>query len=488
MSNSDQEAPASAETTQNDSNKQNDQNNQNNNDNRRSNNRRPSNRGRNNNGRGRPPRHQNRRQDPPAEPTYDDSLPIMSMLELQELPMPELTEMANEMGVESVGALGKQSLVFEILKVHGNKNGRTVGGGVLEVLQDGFGFLRSHVYSFLPCPEDIYLSPSQIRRFSLRKGDLVIGQIRPPRDKERFFAMLKVESINGESPEEKKNAFPFENLTPVFPDERIVLELPDAMPMRIFDLLAPLGKGQRMLITAPPQSGRSTLIHQLTSSITRNHPEIEQMILLLDERPEEITELSRSIEAQIISTSFEESPQRHVQVAEMAIDRAKRLVEHGKDVVIFLDSLTRLARAYNIVMPNSGRILDGGMDVCALHKPRQIFAAARNLEESGSLTIIATVMTGTGSKMDDAIIEDLRGTATMELALDPDLAQRKIYPPVDFTSCLARREELLLHPEELERVKRVRAELKDAKSADIVSKLSKKLSSTTSNAEFLLSL
>lgn len=421
--------------------------------------------------------------------TKDTPAPSLNLIELQDKTMQELTQMANELGVESVGALGKQSLVFEILKANAAKSGLMYGGGVLEILNDGFGFLRSPRYSYLPCPEDIYLSPSQIRRFSLRKGDTVTGQIRPPREKERFFAMLKVEAINGEPPEFKKEKIPFENLTPAFPTERLIMERePEEFSLRVIDLMAPIGKGQRGLIIAPPSSGKTMLFQKIANSIIQNNPECVLMVLLVDERPEEITEMERLVKAEIISSTFDEPPQRHVQVAEMVVEKAKRLVEHRKDVVILMDSLTRLARAYNTVEPHSGRILAGGVDANALHKPRRFFAAARNLEEGGNLTILATLNVNTGSRMDEVIYEEFMSTPNMQIMLNETLAEQRVYPAMDLSQSGTRREELLLHPDELERVWQLRQLLNDAETVEAMTMLRDKLKQTRSNAEFLLSL
>ncbi len=421
--------------------------------------------------------------------TKDTPAPSINLIELQEKTMQELTQMANDLGVESVGALGKQSLVYEILKTNAAKSGLMYGGGVLEILNDGFGFLRSPKYSYLPCPEDIYLSPSQIRRFSLRKGDTVTGQIRPPREKERFFAMLKVEAINGEAPELKREKIPFENLTPFFPTERLILERePDEHAMRCLDLIVPIGKGQRGLIIAEPRTGRTTLLQKIANSISANNPDVVLIVLLVDERPEDVTEIERSVTAEVTSSTFDEPPARHVQVAEMVIEKAKRLVEHGKDVVVLLDSLTRLARAYNTVEPPSGRVLDGGVDANALHKPRRIFAAARNIEEGGSLTILATALVETQSRMDEVIFEEFKGTGNMELHLQRKLSERRLFPAVNLAISGTRREELLLHPEEMERTWQLRKSLNEAPPVEAMELLLKKLKETRSNAEFLLSL
>ena len=419
----------------------------------------------------------------------DTLAPTLNLIELQDKSMVELTQMANSLGIESVGAISKQNLVFEILKANAEKSGLMYGGGVLEVLGDGFGFLRSPRYSYLPCPEDIYLSPSQIRRFSLRKGDTVTGQIRPPREKERFFAMLKVEAINGEPPDYKKAKIPFENLTPYFPRERFILEREsNEISTRAVDIVTPIGKGQRGLIVAPPRTGKTVLLQKIANSITANTPDVILIVLLIDERPEEVTDMERSIKGDVISSTFDEPPQRHVQVAEMVIEMAKRLVEHGKDVVILLDSITRLARAYNTVEPHSGRILSGGVDSNALHKPKRIFGAARNTEEGGSLTIIATALIETGSRMDDVIFEEFKGTGNMEIRLDRQLVERRTFPAINISQSGTRKEELLLHPDELEKIWHLRRYMNHVQPVEAMELLIKKLKETKTNAEFLLSL
>lgn len=417
----------------------------------------------------------------------------MDLNELNEKTINDLTEMANEMGIEAVGALSKQQLVYEIMKANAEKYGLMYGGGVLEVLPEGYGFLRSPSYNYLPCPDDIYLSSSQIRRFSLRTGDGISGQIRPPRDKERYFAMIKVEAINTEAPEMRRKKIPFENLTPLFPDERYFLELenvktPANVSMRVVDIVTPIGKGQRAVIVAPPRTGKTVLMQQIANSIIKNNPEAVVMVLLIDERPEEVTDMQRNVSAEVISSTFDEAPARHIQVAEMVNEKAKRLVEHGKDVVILLDSITRLARAYNTVAPHSGRILTGGLDANALHKPRRFFAAARNIEEGGSLTIIATALVETGSRMDDVIFEEFKGTGNMELHLDRFLVDRRIYPAINIGKSGTRREELLLHPQELEKVWNLRRYLNEVQPTEAMELLIKKLKETSSNAEFLMSL
>ncbi len=421
--------------------------------------------------------------------TKDELAPSLNLIELHEKSMPELSQMAIELGIEAVGAISKQNLVYEILKANAEKSGLMYGGGVLEVLGDGFGFLRSPNYSYLPCPEDIYLSPSQIRRFSLRKGDDVTGQIRPPREKERFFAMLKVEAINGEPSDLKRDKIPFENLTPYFPEERFILEHNESeIETRIIDLITPIGKGQRGLIVAPPRTGKTVLLQKIANSISANNPEVVQIVLLIDERPEEVTDMQRSVKGEVISSTFDEPPNRHVQVAEMVIEKARRLVEHGKDVVILLDSVTRLARAYNTIEPHSGRILSGGVDSNALHKPKRFFGSARNTVESGSLTILATALIDTGSRMDEVIFEEFKGTGNMELHLDRYLADRRVFPAINIAKSGTRKEELLLHPDELERMWYLRRYMNDVKPTEAMELLNKKLKGMKTNAEFLLSL
>jgi transcription termination factor Rho len=363
------------------------------------------------------------------------------------------------------------------------------GGGVLEVLPDGFGFLRTPCYSYLPCPEDIYMSPSQIRRFSLRTGDTIRGQIRQPREKERFFAMLKVDTINGEDPERKRGRVPFENLTPFFPTKRLILERdPKEISMRVMDLVTPVGRGQRGLIVAPPRTGKTVLLQKIANSITENNDDIELIVLLIDERPEEVTDMRRCVDGEVVSSTFDEPPDRHVQVAEMVIEKAKRQVEHGRHVVILLDSITRLARAYNTIEPHSGRILSGGVDANALHKPKRFFGAARNIEDGGSLTILATALIDTGSRMDEVIFEEFKGTGNMELHLDRHLVDKRIYPAINIERSGTRREELLLHPEELDRVWTLRRVLNGVPTTEAMELLISKLKKTGNNIEFLMSL
>jgi len=408
---------------------------------------------------------------------------------MQNMEMADLTRMALGRNVEGVGSLSKHDLIFEILKSSNEQDGAMRGSGMLEVLPDGFGFLRTPCYSYLPCPEDIYMSPSQIRRFSLRTGDTVRGEIRQPREKERFVAMLKVDSINGEAPERKKGKVPFENLTPYFPTQRLILERdPKEISMRVIDLITPVGRGQRGLIVAPPRTGKTVLLQKIANSITENNDDIELIVLLIDERPEEVTDMKRCVDGEVVSSTFDEPPDRHVQVAEMVIEKAKRQVEHGRHVVILLDSITRLARAYNTIEPHSGRILSGGVDANALHKPKRFFGAARNIEEGGSLTILATALIYTGSRMDEVIFEEFKGTGNMELHLDRHLVDKRIYPAISIERSGTRREELLLHPDELDRVWTLRRVLNGVPGTEAMELLISKLKKTGSNIEFLMSL
>jgi len=419
----------------------------------------------------------------------DKTAPSLNITELQEKGMEELAKMGGELGVEGIGALDKSSLIFEILKANAEKNGLMYGSGYLEVLADGFGFLRSPSYCYLPCPEDIYLSPSQIRRFSLKTGDYVAGQIRPPREKERFFAMLKVESINHESPEKKKEIIPFENLVPDFPTKRFILEKsPDEISTRVVDIITPIGKGQRGLIVAQPRTGKTVLLQKIANSILANSPETSMIVLLIDERPEEVTDMKRCVNAEVVSSTFDEPPERHVQVAEMVIEKAKRMVEFKKDVVILLDSITRLARAYNTLQPHSGKILSGGVDANALHKPKRFFGAARNIETGGSLTIIATALIDTGSRMDEVIFEEFKGTGNMELHLDRHLVDRRVYPAINIEKSGTRKEELLLHPDELQRVWTLRKAMNGVPPVEAMELLIGKLKKIKTNIEFLMTL
>ena len=422
------------------------------------------------------------------------AVPGLNISELQAKSMQELTRLGEELGIEGIGALEKTTLVCEILRAYAEKNGQMYGSGYLEVLPDGFGFLRSPSYNYLPCSEDIYLSPSQIKRFSLKTGDFVAGQIRTPREKERFFAMLKVESINNDAPERKKSIIPFTSLEPYFPTSRLVLERdPAEYSTRVVDLVTPIGKGQRGLIVAPPRTGKTVLLQKVAQSIRANNPEVKLIILLIDERPEEVTDMQRVIDAEVVSSTFDEPPERHAQVAEMVIEKAKRMVEYGQDVVILLDSITRLARAYNTLQPHSGKVLTGGVDAAALHKPKRFFGAARNIQTRdgrthGSLTIIATALIETGSRMDDVIFEEFKGTGNMELHLDRNVSDRRIYPAINIEKSGTRKEELLLHPDELSKVWLLRKAVNGVPPAEAMELLLGRLKKVRTNVEFLLSL
>jgi transcription termination factor Rho len=413
----------------------------------------------------------------------------LDVAKLKKMKISELTELAKEMSITGITGIRKQELIFRILQTRTEQNGLMFGEGVLEILQDGFGFLRSPNYNYLPCPDDIYVSPSQIRKFNLRTGDTVSGQIRPPKESERYFALLKVEAVNFEQPEKARDKILFDNLTPLYPDERILLETsPDETSMRIMDLLSPMGKGQRGLIVAPPYSGKTILLQKIANSITTNYPNVVLIVLLIDERPEEVTDMQRSVNGEVIASTFDEPAERHVQVAEMVLEKAKRLVEHQKDVVILLDSITRLARAYNTVVPHSGKILSGGVDSSALHKPKRFFGAARNIEEGGSLTIIATALVDTGSRMDEVIFEEFKGTGNMELQLDRNLFQKRIYPAIDVKRSNTRKEDMLMHPDELNRVWILRKVLSELNPIEAMELLSDRIKKTKTNAEFLMSL
>jgi transcription termination factor Rho len=409
--------------------------------------------------------------------------------DLQTMDVQKLHEIAKEEGIVDYVGLKKQDLIFQILRSRIRQNGLMYGEGVLEILPDGFGFLRSPEYNYLPCPDDIYISPSQIRRFGLRNGHVVQGQIRPPKESERYFALLRVEAINGEDPEKITDTSNFEDLTPLHPSGRIVLESdPKDLNMRIVDLVTPIGKGQRMLIVAPPRTGKTVLLQKIANSVSANHPEVILIVLLIDERPEEVTDMERNTKAEVVSSTFDEPASRHVQVAEMVIEKAKRYVEFGRDVVILLDSITRLARAYNTEVPHSGKILTGGVDANALQKPKRFFGAARNIEHGGSLTILATALIDTGSKMDEVIFEEFKGTGNAELHLDRRLVDRRVYPAIDINSSGTRREELLLDPKELELVYRLRRVLSDMNPVEAVELLKGRLEKVPSNAQFLMSM
>ncbi|MGV6806907.1 MAG: transcription termination factor Rho [bacterium] len=416
----------------------------------------------------------------------------MNLTDLKTKPVDELIQIAQEIGLDSMARSRKQDIIFSILKRHAKSGEDIYGDGVLEILPDGFGFLRSADSSYLAGPDDIYVSPSQIRRFNLRTGDSVSGKIRPPKDGERYFALLKVDEINMDRPENAKNKILFENLTPLFPDERLVLEAGNGstedLTGRMIDLVAPIGKGQRGLIVAPPKAGKTIMMQHIAQSIIRNNPECYIIVLLIDERPEEVTEMQRSVRGEVVASTFDEPPARHVQVAEMVIEKAKRLVEHKRDVVILLDSITRLARAYNTTVPSSGKVLTGGVDAHALERPKRFFGAARNIEQGGSLTIIATALVDTGSKMDEVIYEEFKGTGNMELHLDRKVAEKRVYPAINIRRSGTRREDLLMGEDELQRVWILRKLLHSMEDADAIEFLIDKLKDTKTNDEFFQSM
>ncbi len=412
----------------------------------------------------------------------------MHLKELKQQSIGELVKMAETMGLENVARLRKQDIIFAILKKHAKSGEDIFGGGVLEILQDGFGFLRSSDASYLAGPDDIYVSPSQIRRFNMRTGDTINGVIRPPKDSERYFALLKVSEVNHDRPENARNKILFENLTPLHANQRLTLERGNGssedITARVMDLSAPIGKGQRGLIVAPPKAGKTILMQNIATSIAANHPECELMVLLIDERPEEVTEMQRMVKGEVVASTFDEPASRHVQVAEMVIEKAKRLVEHKKDVVILLDSITRLARAYNTVIPSSGKVLTGGVDANALHKPKRFFGAARNVEEGGSLTIIATALIETGSKMDEVIYEEFKGTGNMELHLNRKIAEKRVFPAIDFNRSGTRREELLTTPEELQKMWILRKITHGMQEVEAIEFIIDRLAMTKTNNEF----
>ncbi|MCH9691931.1 MAG: transcription termination factor Rho [Gammaproteobacteria bacterium] len=416
----------------------------------------------------------------------------MNLSELKTKPIEELIDIAKGMGLENLARSRKQDIIFNILKRHAKSGEDIYGDGVLEILQDGFGFLRSGDSSYLAGPDDIYVSPSQIRRFNLRTGDSISGKIRPPKEGERYFALLKVSEINFDKPENARNKILFENLTPLFPNERLLLEsgngASEDLAGRIIDLVAPVGKGQRGLIVAPPKAGKTIMLQNIAQAITRNNPECHLIVLLIDERPEEVTEMQRSVRGEVVASTFDEPPARHVQVAEMVIEKAKRLVEHKKDVVILLDSVTRLARAYNTTVPSSGKVLTGGVDAHALERPKRFFGAARNIEEGGSLSIIATALIDTGSKMDEVIFEEFKGTGNMELQLDRKISERRVYPAINVRRSGTRREELLLPEGELQRIWILRKLLHDMEDVASTEFLVDKLKDFKTNDEFFLSM
>jgi transcription termination factor Rho len=431
-----------------------------------------------------------------GEPLPVEELPPgleLHLGDLQKKSIQELTDMAIEFRIDNIGQLRKHELIFEILRRNARRNGRMFGEGVLEILPDSYGFLRWPIHNYTPCPEDIYVSPSQIRKYGLKKGDRVGGELRAPRDKERYFALVSVDKLEGESPEKARSVVHFDNLTPLFPNRRIMLEAHGAgakpdLAMRAMDLISPIGFGQRGLIMAPPRTGKTVLMQKVANAISASHPNAYLIVLLIDERPEEVTDMKRSVRGEVISSTFDEPPERHVQVAEMVIERAKRLAERKIDVIILLDSITRLARAYNTLQPHSGKILSGGVDANALHKPRRFFAAARNLEEGGSLTILATALIETGSKMDEVIFEEFKGTGNMEINLDRSLVDKRIYPAVNIPKSGTRKEELLYHADELPRIHALRKALTSLPATDAMELLLDRLKKTRSNAEFLLAM
>jgi transcription termination factor Rho len=413
----------------------------------------------------------------------------LNVKELQDKTISELNDLAHELKIEGASGMRKQELIFAILQARAEAQGQLFGQGVLEVLPDGYGFLRSTNYNYLPSPDDIYVSPSQIRKFSLHTGDTVSGQIRSPKESEKFFALLRVEAVNFDGPDVASQRILFDNLTPLYPQERIVLErAPNEISMRVMDMLTPIGKGQRGLIVAPPRTGKTVLLQKLANSITVNHPEIKLIVLLIDERPEEVTDMARSVNGEVISSTFDEPPQRHVQVADMVIEKAKRLVEHKHDVVILLDSITRLARAHNQVCPTSGKVLSGGVDSNALHRPKRFFGAARNIEEGGSLTIIATALVDTGSRMDEVIFEEFKGTGNMEVLLDRSLVDKRLFPAINILKSGTRKEELLLYEETLAKVWILRKVLSTMSPVESMELVVNKMKTTKSNKEFLMAI
>jgi len=439
----------------------------------------------------------------PVEPTAEDTRMMdrrgyqrdkiaasLNIAKLQAMSMTELNTMAKDYAVENYGTMRKHEVIFHILERNAQRAGVLFSEGVIEVLPEGFGFLRSQSFNYLPCPEDIYVSPSQIRRFDLQTGNLIAGQIRPPKEKEKFFALLKVEAVDGEDPDKAKDKTHFDNLTPLFPNKRFILETAaDELSTRVLDLVCPIGKGTRGLIVAPPRTGKTVMMQKIANAILKNNPESYLFILLIDERPEEVTDMERSCKgAEVISSTFDEPPERHVQVAEMVIEKARRMVEHKRDVVILLDSITRLARAYNTVQPHSGKILSGGVDANALHKPKRFFGAARNIEEGGSLTIMATALVDTGSRMDEVIFEEFKGTGNMEVHLDRALVDRRIFPSINIERSGTRKEELLYHPDECSRVVVLRRALTGVPPVEAMDLMLGKLKKTRSNIEFLLNM
>ncbi len=422
-------------------------------------------------------------------PPVAENLPDLYLAELQKMSVAELQEMLPHADPEDLASLRKHQIIFEIIRSYLRRTGTVITSGVLEILPDGYGFLRSPRSNYLQCPEDVYVSPSQVRRFGLRTGDVLEGPVREPKDKDKFFALAKVDSVNGKTMDDARRTIYFENLVPLFPDRRIRLETkPDEISMRIMDIFTPIGFGQRGLIVAPPRTGKTVLLQKVANAISENHPDAELIILLIDERPEEVTDMQRNTKAQVLSSTFDEAPERHVQVAEMVSEVAKRQVENGRDVVILLDSITRLARAYNTVQPNSGKILSGGVDANALHKPKRFFGAARNIENGGSLTIIATALVETGSRMDDVIFEEFKGTGNMELCLDRSLVDKRVFPAINMEKSGTRKEELLLYPEELSRTWTLRRALSGIQPVEAMEMIVKRIKKTQSNAEFLVGI
>jgi len=424
---------------------------------------------------------------PPAVATGSPASPKgLDIIQLKGRTIAELMELAHSLGIQGTSGLRKQELIFKILEGQTEKNGLIFAEGVLEILSEGYGFLRSPDYNYLPGPDDIYVSPSQIKRFDLRTGDTVSGQVRPPKDGERYFALLRVEAVNFESPEVAKDKILFDNLTPLYPQEKLRMEFKaEDMSTRIMDLLTPIGKGQRGLIVSPPRAGKTVLLQKIANAITENHPEVMLIVLLIDERPEEVTDMERSVKGEVVSSTFDEPAERHVQVADMVIEKAKRLVEHNRDVVILLDSITRLARAHNTVVPHSGKILSGGVDANALQKPKRFFGAARNIENGGSLTIMATALIETGSRMDDVIFEEFKGTGNMEVILDRKLADKRVFPAIDINRSGTRKEELLMTGEELNKVWILRKFLNELNPLEAMEFLIGKMSQTKTNKKFL---
>jgi transcription termination factor Rho len=424
-------------------------------------------------------------------PDRPEGAATMDIAQLKEMNISALTQVAKDLNIQGASGMRKQELIFKILQAQTEKSGFIFSEGVLETLPDGFGFLRAPDYNYLPGPDDIYVSPSQIRKFDLRTGDTVSGQVRPPKDGERYFALIKVEAVNFEHPDEARNKIFFDNLTPLYPNERLKLETPNGkenLSARVLDLLTPIGKGQRGLIVAPPRTGKTMLLQTIANSITANHPEVILIVLLIDERPEEVTDMQRSVNGEVISSTFDEPASRHVQVAEMVIEKAKRLVEHKRDVVILLDSITRLARAYNTIVPPSGKVLSGGVDSNALQRPKRFFGAARNIEEGGSLTIMATALIDTGSRMDDVIFEEFKGTGNMEIGLDRKLVDKRVFPAIDINRSGTRKEELLVPKDELNRIWILRKVLNPLSTVEAMELLLDKMAKNKTNADFLASM